>query len=222
MLAVSNLCYALATRDGGDDLTGKGALALAADHRGLYVGSTVAALAACLLFVPATLGLMRTMRDKAPGAGTVGASLMLVGYVCYFAVAFGGLYTIAMADLGGSQTANAAILDRAADSPVAIPLFVLFVLGNIVGTAIVAVGLLRGRVVAQAAAFGVLAWPVLHIAGLAAGTEWFEVIGALLMTAGLAAVARRVLTTPPDSWDIAAGRSPSEPAGMREAVAARA
>ncbi len=54
--------------------------------------------------------------------------------------------------------------------------------------------LLRARVVPFWAAAGIMAWPTLHVIGLVAGTEWFEVAGALAQAAGLAVTGTRLLS----------------------------
>jgi hypothetical protein len=74
--------------------------------------------------------------------------------------------------------------------------FLLFVLGNIVGTFLLGLALWRSRAIARWAAVAIMAWPLLHIAGLVAGVEWFEVAGAVGQGAGFAAVAVRVLRLP--------------------------
>ncbi|GGT37057.1 hypothetical protein ACFFV7_27975 [Nonomuraea spiralis] len=56
--------------------------------------------------------------------------------------------------------------------------------------------LLRSHVVPLGAAAAVLAWPPLHVIGLVAGSEWFEVAGAVLQAAGLAIVGIRLLNAP--------------------------
>ncbi|WP_185949502.1 hypothetical protein [Microbispora sp. KK1-11] len=49
-------------------------------------------------------------------------------------------------------------------------MFLLFVLGNLVGTLLPGPALLRARVVPIWAAAGITAWPPLHVIGLVAGT----------------------------------------------------
>lgn len=49
------------------------------------------------------------------------------------------------------------------------------------------------RSIARWAAAAVMVWPPMHIAGLAAGSEWFEVVGATVQGAGFAAVGVHLL-----------------------------
>ncbi|MGW5261141.1 hypothetical protein ACWEQG_09215 [Microbispora sp. NPDC004025] len=193
---VANGAYAWATRAGGDDSTGANALALVAAHPGLYRLSTVAAMLGSLLMVPAALGARRLVGDRSRRLGALGATLVAGGYICYFAVAFTGITDIVMAERGGRVDDYAAVIDGAQSEPMGIWVFLLFVLGNLAGTLLLGLALLRARVVPLWAAAGVLAWPPLHVIGLVAGTEWFEVAGAITQAAGLAVTGARLLSAP--------------------------
>jgi hypothetical protein len=71
--------------------------------------------------------------------------------------------------------------------------FPIFIVGNLLGTLLFAIGLLRSRAVAIWAAILITLWPVLHVSGLIIGGEILEVIGAVLQAIGFAAVAAAVL-----------------------------
>ncbi|MBE3008941.1 hypothetical protein IL992_07025 [Microbispora sp. NEAU-D428] len=190
---VANAAYAWATRDGGSDATGAEALALTAAHPAQMRLATVAAMLGSLLMVPAVLGARRLLADRSRRLGFLGATLMAGGYICYFAVVFGGITVDVMARRGGPLADYAAVVDGAQSDPSAVWVFLLFVLGNLVGTLLLGLALLRARVVPLWAAAGIMAWPPLHVIGLVAGTEWFEVAGALTQAVGLAATGARLL-----------------------------
>ena len=57
--AITNLCYALAIRDGGSDATGAEAIALFGAHPLLVRVGVTAGMIGCILLVPAVLGLFR-------------------------------------------------------------------------------------------------------------------------------------------------------------------
>ncbi|MEV7804002.1 hypothetical protein AB0O28_13720 [Microbispora sp. NPDC088329] len=190
---VANATYAWATRHGGSDATGAQALALTAAHPGEMRLATVAAMLGSLLMVPAVLGARRLIGDRSSRLGFLGATLMAAGYICYFAVAFSGITATVMVERGGPLADYAAVLDGAQSDPSAVWVFLLFVLGNLVGTLLLGLALLRARVVPLWAAVAIMAWPPLHVIGLVAGTEWFEVAGALTQAAGLAVAGLRLL-----------------------------
>ncbi|MGW5668569.1 hypothetical protein [Micromonospora sp. NPDC003776] len=188
---VANAGYAWATRNGGSDETGAGSIALAAAQPTPIRVGAIAALLGCLLIIPATLGAMGFTRTRANRLGLLGGSLMIGGYVAYFGAVMTGFVALAMAERGGPTGDYAAVLDAASNA--AIPFLLLFVAGNLLGTLLLGIALLRAGTVPIWAAAGICAWPLLHVAGLLAGTEWFEVAGAALQAVGFAALAVRLL-----------------------------
>ncbi|PZG12157.1 hypothetical protein C1I95_26415 [Micromonospora craterilacus] len=193
---VANGAYAWATRNGGSDADGAGALALAAGHPGLTRLSALAAMVASLLMVPAVLGVQRLVGDRSRRLVGSAAALTAAGYICYFAIASSSFVTIAMARHGGPTADFAAVLDEGQSDPSMLWVFLLFVLGNLVGTVLLAVALWRSRTVAPWVAVALGAWAPLHITGLIAGTEWFEVAGAVSQAVALAVVGRTLLSRP--------------------------
>lgn len=195
---VTNATYAWAIRDGGSDETGAQALALAGAYPTLLRVGLVAGMLGCLLLVPAVLGAFRL----APASRLVlaGGSLMIAGYVCYFGVLANNFSILAMAERGGPIADYAAVIDASQSDPWSTWVFLLFVVGNLIGTVVFAVGLLRSRAVPLWAALGILLWPPLHVIGLAVfGTEVPQVIGAVLQALGFASCAV-VLLRRQDTW----------------------
>jgi hypothetical protein len=195
-LFLANTCYAWATRHGGSDDTGANALALYAAHPQLARVGALAAMIGSLLMVPAALGAVRLIGTRAARLGFVAGVLVAAGYICYFAVATGGFVALAMAERGGRLADYAAILDAGQGDAWTMWVFLLFVLGNLVGTFLLGLALLRAHAVPAWAAIAVMAWPVLHVTGLVAGSEWFEVTGALMQGVGFAVVAARLRSAP--------------------------
>src|SRR3954452_1473040 len=187
-LFLANLGYAWMTRAGGSDETGAQAIALAAAHPQLAAAASLAAMIGSLLMVPAALGTVRLIGTRAARLALVAGVLVAAGYICYFAVASSGFTTIAMAERGGPVGDFAAVVDASEGNAWTTWVFLLFVLGNLVGTFLLGLALLRGRAVPAWAAVAVLAWPPLHITGLIVGSEWFEVTGAVLQGVGFAVV----------------------------------
>jgi hypothetical protein len=189
---VANAAYAWAIRNGGSDETGADALALSAAHPlSLRVG-LLGGMIGCLLLVPAVLGAFRL----APNSKLVltGGSLMVGGYVCYFGVVLTNFETLAMAARGGPMADYAAVIDAGQSDPWSSWVFPLFIAGNLLGTALFAMGLLISKAVPAWAALGILMWPVLHVVGLIFfGNEVPQVIGAVLQALGFASCAAVLL-----------------------------
>lgn len=198
----ANASYAWATRHGGDDLTGAHALALARAHPTALHVCLVLGMLGCLLVVPALLAAMRLLRATTPRLSLFAGCAMIAGYCCYLGVFTQSYVIIAMADRGGPVRDYTAVLDASQSDLTGTWAFVLFAFGNLVGTLLLAIAMYRSRrVVPVWAALGVAAWPVLHVTGLVAGSEWFEVVGGILQAAGFAAMALLVLRTRDEVWD---------------------
>jgi hypothetical protein len=76
------------------------------------------------------------------------------------------------------------------------------VVGNLLGTLLLAAALLRSHAVPAWAALAVMAWPPLHVTGLVVGSEWFEVTGAVLQGVGFAVAGARLLSAPPAGREV--------------------
>jgi hypothetical protein len=188
---ITNASYAWMIRNGGSDETGAQALALAAAGPDVLRLGIVAGMIGCLLIIPAVmtaLGLVQRSR-----LAFVGGSLMIAGYVCYFGVLLSNTIIIAMAERGGPLADYAAVIDADQSDPSTGWVFSIFILGNLLGTLLFAIGLLRSRAVPIWVAILIMLWPPLHIAGLFLGGEVLEVIGAVLQAIGFAGVAAAVL-----------------------------
>jgi hypothetical protein len=188
---VVNSIYTWATRNGGSDATGADAIAMASTAPGVFRIMIVAGALGCLLLVPAVLAAMG--RARSSWLTFVGGSLMIAGYICYFGVLLTNSAIIAMAEHGGPVADFAAVIDASEQSASTTWVFLLFILGNLVGTLLFAIGLLRSRAVPTWAAVAIMTWPPLHVTGLVVGNELFEVAGAVLQALGFAAIAVVVL-----------------------------
>jgi hypothetical protein len=191
------------TTDGGlDDTTPRGALLIAAAHPLADKWFTFAAMVGCLLLVPAVLGAMGLVRIKAARVGLIGGVLMIVGYICYFAMLFQGYATIALAQHGGASADSIAVQDLMMNQGFFIAVALTFVVGNLIGTFLLGLALFRARVVPRWAAALVLVWPVAHILG----GPWGEVLGAAVEAVGLAVVGLCLLRNGPryDAWQVVA------------------
>ena len=97
------MAYLLAIRDGGNEDTGADTLALYAAHPGLVHAAVTGGMLACLLIVPAVLGVFRLAPTN--WLTLVGGSLMIAGYICYFGVLNSSIGTLALALADGPADA---------------------------------------------------------------------------------------------------------------------
>ncbi len=188
---VANTAYMVAIRDGGSDLDGASSLALMAAHPDLTRTATLAVLVGGLLVVPAVLGFYRLAGDRL--SVVIGGGLMAAGYVCYAIVTGSNFVLVAMAEHGGPTAEFAAVIDASMADAWGVWLFLLFVAGNLIGTAVLAVSLWRAHVTPTWVPIGLLAWPVLHVLGLILfANEVPQVIGAVIQACAFGACARLV------------------------------
>jgi hypothetical protein len=188
---ITNASYAWMIRNGGSDETGAQALSLAATGPGLLRLCLVAGMIGCLLIIPAVMTALSLARRSR--MAFVGGSLMIAGYVCYFGVLLSNLIIITMAERGGPLGDYAAVIDASQSDASTAWVFPIFIVGNLLGTLLFAIGLLRSRAVPVWSAILIMLWPPLHVSGLIIGGEVLEVIGAVLQAIGFAGIAATVL-----------------------------
>ena len=186
---LANAGDVLTSVPGQDDTTPRGALLIAAAHPTAEKWFTFAAMVGCVLLVPAALGAMSLVRVKAARLGLIGGALMIVGYICYFGLLFQGYATIALAQHGGASPGNIAVQDLTMNQGFFVVVALTFVAGNIIGTFVLGLALMRAHVVPRWAALCILVWPVLHLLGGA----WGEVVGAAVEAVGLGVVGATLL-----------------------------
>jgi hypothetical protein len=90
-----------------------------------------------------------------------------------------------MVHVGGSTSQNVKVLQANLDEPRVIWVYLLFVLGNIVGTFLMGIALIRARTVSKVAGYGLIGWSVLHLLGF----PFSEVAGGVTQAVGFALVA---------------------------------
>jgi len=188
---ITNACFAWMIRERGSDETGAGALALAATGPGIFRICLVAGMIGCLLIIPAVMTALSLARRSR--LAFVSGALMIAGYVCYFSVLLSNVIIIVMAERGGPLADYAAVIDASENDISTAWVFPIFIAGNLLGTLLFAIGLLRSRTVPVWAAILIMLWSPLHVAGLFVGGEVLEVIGAVLQAIGFAGVAAAVL-----------------------------
>lgn len=195
LIALADAVYAVATRDGGGDIDGASALALAGAHGAEYLFASQAAIVGSLLMVAAAVGASRALGQRASKLGLIAAVLVGASYVGGFATNFSSGVTLAMAEQGGPTAEYAKVLDASQGGAFAW-VTVMIILGNMVGTLLLGIALWRSRVVPTWAAILLIIWLPLHVIGLIAGSEWFAVAGMAATGVAFAMVARALSGRP--------------------------
>lgn len=201
---VCNVIYAVAsTGNAGDGGTGEQSLEFYASHGSAMVFATAFALIGCLLAVPGILAAQRLLRPSKPRLGLWAAVLMVVGYIAYFGLNVTNFVSLALAQSDLPRTAAGAVLDAAQGSPAAMPVFLLFVVGNLVGTLLLGLAVVLGGRRAGVpwwAGLLVMGWTVGHVINIIGGGEWFAVAGGALEVIGLIVMATAALRISNGEW----------------------
>jgi hypothetical protein len=191
-IVLAEIGHSIADPHGKDDINPAVGLAIATDHTTLQRWSSFAALMGALFLVPAVMGVMRLVRTRAARLGLIAGALTAAGYVCYFGLVLQGAFAeTAMATVGGSTAQKVDVLQAMMDDPLGVGwVGPAFVLGNILGTFLLGLALIRARTAGRWAGYGLMAWSVLHVLSF---SPYVEVVGAVAQALGLAVAAAALL-----------------------------
>lgn len=200
----ANVVYAIVSTESGlsDTETGAETLELYGRYPGAVTAATVLAMTGVLVLIPGLLAAVRVVRPHRPRLGLWAVVLMLAGYVAYFGIVTTNFGTLALADAAAARPeAGLAAVADASQPPAALPFFLLFVVGNLMGMLLLGLAVLLSRGLPRWAGVLILGWPVGHSLDVFAGLgEWFAVGGGVLEIAGLVVIALVALRTPNDEW----------------------
>jgi hypothetical protein len=176
-----------------------------ADTGPRYIAAGYLSFVGALAFVPGLLGLWRLFRGPRLTLGQVGAGLMLIGIVTTIAFFGFGISEYEAAQSGHDPTQMAKLADSVESSGVVIPLFIVFVVGSVVGTLIVAWSLWRRRIVPRWSPAAIAVGSILNLLAdsvALSATAWaFTLVG-------FGCVGVRLLSMTGQEWD-RRGRTPA-------------
>lgn len=181
--------HILDPKTGTDPAAHVAAIAAAPGQRALGIA---AGLVAVLLFVPVAWGLTQLLRDRAPGLATAGGGLAIIGAVAYAAlhgVDIALLHVIRVVDPGQAVV----VIERIQTSAAGGFLLALFLVGMLLGTLLLSIGLALTGVVARPAALLVIAFLVIDAAGAATGTKPLSYLAHTLLIVGSGWIGMQVL-----------------------------
>ncbi|NNC13255.1 hypothetical protein HII28_15370 [Planctomonas sp. JC2975] len=202
-LACNTLYAAASTGNAGDSGSGEQTIQFYASHATAMLAATLLALLGCLLAVPGMLAALRTLRPARPRLALWAAGLMIAGYVCYFGIVFTNFGTLALAQSDVSRKAAGAALDDTQAIPAAVAVFLVFVVGNLLGTLLLGLAVILGARrtgIPWWSGLLIACWTVGHLANILGAGEWAAVGGGALEVVGLSLVAVVALRTPNTEW----------------------
>jgi hypothetical protein len=181
------------------------ALVTALAHANLYPVLGAAEVIVVFTMGFAMLGLGRLIQGRAPLLALIGTPVAVLSWILGGGV-LGTLdsVTYEMAQLSSAGSIAPSILEKINANPEIGIFFGFFISGHLVGTLLLAVGLLVSRRVPVWAGIAVVAGDVLHpVAFVLLQSHVLDGLAYLIMAAGMAMAARAVLATPNDEWDLA-------------------
>jgi hypothetical protein len=156
-------------------------------------------LLACLTLVPAVIFAGRVVGRRSPRLAGTATVLLVLGYI---ALAWLNV-SDAMLLYGVRHDLSATVLADMYSGihPAQTVAEILFVAGHVLGTILLGVGMLRGRVVAPALAWAtIVAQPIHFVAAVIVGSHALDLVGWGLNAVGFAALSVAILRLADDEW----------------------
>jgi len=154
---------------------------------------------ACLTLVPGVIFAGRVVGRTAPRLAATATVLMVLGYLSMAWLTVGDAFLLFGVQQHLPADALAAMYEGV--HPAALVATVLFVLGHVLGTILLGVGMLRGRVVpVWAAVATIAAQPIHFVAAVIVSSQALDLFGWGLNAIGFAALSFAVLRLKDDEW----------------------
>jgi hypothetical protein len=133
-------------------------------HSARYVAAAYLLVAGAWMFLPGLVALWNLLRGPRTTLGQVGVGLVLIGTVTTIAFFGFGVYEYEAATSGLDPTQAARLVDDTEHAAIAIPLLVVFLVGVVIGSLILAWSLWRRRLVPGWASAAIAVGTVLNLA----------------------------------------------------------
>lgn len=199
-----NSTYAWVSTDSGLTDTGvrSEALAMYGRYPAAFLLMTVFAMVGVLVMIPGLLAALRVLRPHKPRLALTAVTVMIAGYICYFGIVMTNFETVALAEYSAAHPGAelGEIFDASPVYAAQVPFFLLFVVGNLLGTVLLGLAVILSRALPWYAGALIMGWTVGHLLNLFGGGEWFAVAGGALEITGLAIVAAAALRTSDAEW----------------------
>lgn len=199
-----NAIYAWVSTESGlsDTEGGSQAVELYGRYPAAFEAMTVLAMVGVLVMIPGLLAALRVLRPAKPRLALWAVVLMITGYVCYFGTVTTNFSALGLARYAASHpnVDAGAIQDAAQGFPALMVFFVLFVIGNLIGTLLLGLAVILSKTLPWYAGALIMCWTVGHIINITGGGEWFAVAGGALEIVGLGIVAAAALRISDATW----------------------
>lgn len=154
---------------------------------------TVLLLSGSILLVPALLGIAALVRTSAPRLGNLGGALAVLGAPIAVGDVMTQLMSWQMTTAGADRAQMAALLNRFQDAAGANVVFGIGGLAVVVGTLLLTVGLLRGRLAPAWATIGLSLGIVANVVGFSSSNNDAVVVSWAILLIATGSIGRGVL-----------------------------
>jgi hypothetical protein len=180
-----------------------------AAHKSGYIIGSVLFLLSTLVLLAASVGIIHLFRGRRVTLGQIAGSLLLIGTATTFAFYAFSVAEYEMVNQKGLDRAVLAdYLHKANNTAAGAPIFILFLLGIVLGLILLAVALWRSGLVPKWAAALILVGGVLAFA--AGQSQVASIINSVLLLIAFGMFSRTVLSMSDEEWDAPRER-PQEP-----------
>lgn len=187
-----------------------------ADNGPRYIAAAYLGLIGAWAFVPGTIGLWQLFRGPRVTLGQVGAGLMLIGIITTIAFFGFGVYEYEAAQSGYDRAQMAKLADNVeAPSAVAVPLLIVFLVGMVLGSLIVAWSLWRRQIVPLWSPAAIVVGTILNFL---ADSAALGAVASAFTLVGFGWVGVTLLSMSAEEWD-RRGRTPGLPESPARASA---
>jgi hypothetical protein len=173
-----------------------------ANHPTRYLVAAYLLLASAWAFVPGLVGLWRLFRGPRLTLGQVGAGLVLIGTITTVAFVGFGFYEYEASQPPHDPAQMAELVDRVEASAAAGPLVVVFLLGVVVGSLVLAWSFWRRRIVPVWSPAAILVGTILNFL---ADTAALSALAFAFQLVGFGWVGLRLLSMSGEEWGRLAG-----------------
>jgi len=184
-----------------------------AAHKSSFILSALLFLLATLILLAASVGIIHLFRGRRVTLGQIAGSLLLVGTsvtVAFFTFAIVEYEMVNQSGLDRVQLAK--FLDKANNSASGLPLFILFIVGIVLGLILLAIAAWRAKLIPIWAAVLILLGGLLAFAGQ---SKAGNIVDNALLLVGSGMLGRAVLSMSDEEWDAPrepqAGPAPTAP-----------
>ena len=170
-----------------------------AAHKGTYLFGGILFLLGGAILLGASIGLIHLFRDRRVTLGQVAAVLLALGSAATFAFYTFVVVEYEMVNQPGLDRAQMAkFLHESNEAASGLPIFILFIVGIVIGLILLAIAAWRRRVVPPRAALVILVGGVI---AFFSQSKALGIVDFVILLVGLGWLGTAVLSTSDDQWD---------------------